>query len=212
HEVRDQPVQVLRRGRHRAHAISSLPGSSCSWPSSGGAAARASLTPCWKLVRRCLVWAADRGAGAVAVGVVTPPGTRFAFGTRLGRPARVVPEVTGACATSAACHPASAGDDQPAEAGTGATAGPGTVPDTVAVQSAPCRPRRNQSDSTDSKIGSRFSSPTIAGGGTITPDGVTAPSPFAPGAVPLAPRPPLTPRLPLAPRVPFAARLPFVPG
>src|SRR5690348_17896642 len=124
--------------------------------------------------------------GTDAVDMLTPPGTRFAFGTRLGRPARVVPEVTGACATSAACHPASAGDDQPAEAGTGATAGPGTAPGTVAFQSVPRRPRRNQSDSTDSKIGSRFSSPTVAGGGTITPDGVTAPSPFAAGAAPFA--------------------------
>src|SRR5713226_10597388 len=116
------------------------------------------MMPCWKLAMRSLVCAADRdGAGADAAEAPTPPGTRFAFGTRLGRPARVVPEVTGACATSAACHPASAGDDQPAEAGTGATAGL----DTVAVQSAPCRPRRNQSDSTDSKMGSRFSSPTV---------------------------------------------------
>src|SRR6266480_1587137 len=140
--------------------------------------------------------------------MLTPPGTRFAFGTRLGRPARVVPEVTGAWATSAACHPASAGDDQPAEAGTGATAGPDAAPGTVAAQSAPCRPRRNQSDSTDSKIGSRFSSPAIDGGGTITPDGVTVLSPLAAGVVPLAPGLPLTPGLPFTPGPPFVPALP----
>src|SRR5260370_40571578 len=109
-----------------------------------------------------LVCAADRaGAGADAAGAPTPPGTRFAFGTRLGRPARVVPEDTGACPTSAACHPSSAGDDQPAELGSWLGAG--------ADQSPPSLPRRNQSDSTDSKMASRLSSTAQAGGGTITP-------------------------------------------
>src|SRR6202012_1295327 len=46
----------------------------------------------------------DSGEGPAA------PGTRLALGTRLGRPATVVPAVTGAKATSAACHPASAGE------------------------------------------------------------------------------------------------------
>src|SRR5262249_3392232 len=55
--------------------------------------------PCWKLARRSLVCAADRGSAAAAA-APTAPGTRFAFGTRLGRPACVVPEDTGACATS----------------------------------------------------------------------------------------------------------------
>src|SRR5215468_3073869 len=132
--------------------------------------------PCWKLAMRSLVCAADRGeAGAAAA--LTPPGTRFAFGTRLGRPARVVPEDTGACATSAACHPSSAGEDQPAELGTWLGTGGG--------QSPPSRPRRNQSDSTDSKMGSRFSSPMLAAGGTITPgaSALLAGAPLACGAV-----------------------------
>src|SRR6266699_4128591 len=134
--------------------------------------------PCWKPAMRSLVCAADRGeAGAAAA--LTPPGTRFAFGTRLGRPARVVPEDTGACATSAACHPSSAGEDQPAELDTWLATG--------ADQSEPSRPRRNQSDSTDSKIGSLFSSPMLVAGGTITPGA----SPW-PGAAPLPCGTPLT--------------------
>src|SRR5215468_3967892 len=127
--------------------------------------------PCWKLAMRSLVCAADRGEAGAAV-AWTPPGTRFAFGTRLGRPAPVVPEDTGACATSAACHPSSAGEDQ--------LAALGTWLDARAGQSEPSRPRRNQSDSTDSKIGSLFSSPMLVAGGTMTPGA----SPL-PGCVPL---------------------------
>src|SRR5260370_7635172 len=109
-----------------------------------------------------LVCAADRaGAGADAAGAPTPPGTRFAFGTRLGRPARVVPEDTGACATSAACHPSSAGDDQPAELGSWLGAG--------ADQSPPSRPRPNQSASTDSKMGSPLSSTPLPRARPIPP-------------------------------------------
>src|SRR5215470_18294584 len=141
--------------------------------------------PCWKLAMRSLVCAAVRAGAAAGAAALTPPGTRFAIGTRLGRPARVVPEDTGACATSAACHPSSAGEDQPAELGTWLGTGGG--------QSPPSRPRRNQSDSTDSKMGSRFSSPMLAAGGTITP-GV---SPL-PGATPLACGAPL-PGVPGAP-------------
>src|SRR5690348_18412661 len=116
--------------------------------------------PCWKLAMRSLVCAADRGAAAGTGEAPALPGTRLAIGTRLGRPAGVVPEDTGACATPAACHPSSAGEDQPA--------GPGASLDTGAGQSAPSRPRRNQSDSTDSKIGSLFSSPMLGAGGTVT--------------------------------------------
>src|SRR5690349_142698 len=123
---------------------------------------------CWKLAMRSLVCAADRG-GAGAAEAPALPGTRFAIGTRLGRPARVVPEDTGACATPAACHPSSAGEDQPA--------GPGTWLGTGSGQSEPSRPRRNQSDSTDSKIGSRFSSPMLGAGGTITPGASPLPGP-----------------------------------
>src|SRR5690242_450940 len=151
--------------------------------------------PCWKLVMRSLVCAADRGEAGAAE-APTPPGTRFAFGTRLGRPARVVPEDTGACATSAACHPSSAGEDQPAE--------PDTWLDTGAGQSEPSRPRRNQSDSTDSKMGSRFCSPGLAGGGTTTPGA----SPW-PGAAPLLYGTPLLCGVPLPDRVPLPCGTPL---
>src|SRR5215831_4384972 len=144
--------------------------------------------PCWKLARRSLVCAADRGSAAAAA-APTAPGTRFAFGTRLGRPAWVVPEDTGACATSAARHPSSAGEDQPA--------GLGAWLDTGAGQSEPSRPRRNQSDSTDSKIGSLFSSPVLAAGGTTTPG-----APPLSGAVPL-PGAPLLCGTPLRDSVPL---------
>src|SRR5690242_409814 len=128
--------------------------------------------PCWKLAMRSLVCAADRGAAAGTGEAPALPGTRLAIGTRLGRPAGVVPEDTGDCATPAACHPSSAGEDQPA--------GLGPSPGTGTGQSEPSRPRRNQSDSTDSKIGSLFSSPMLVAGGTITPG-----ASLLPGASPL---------------------------
>src|SRR5262249_14774944 len=115
------------------------------------AAARPSRTPRWKLARRSLVCAAERD-GAGDAGEVPPPGTRFAWGTRLGNPATVVPPETGACATSAASQPTSAGELQ----------SPVVVVLTAPALtgwSVPCLPRRNQSDSTDSKMGSLFSSP-----------------------------------------------------
>src|SRR5262245_8195435 len=115
---------------------------------------------------RSLVCAAERaGAGDVAeVPAPTPPGTRFACGTRLGNPAMVVPPETGACATSAASQPASAGELHSLLV----VVLPAPVP-ALAGWSVPCLPRRNQSDSTDSKMGSLFSSPRLAGGGTMTP-------------------------------------------
>jgi len=122
--------------------------------------------PRWKLARRSCACAADRagtGGGGAADALLTVPGTRFACGTRTGSPAAVVPPDTGDCATSAARQPSSAGDDQvsagAAEVSTGSAA-PG--------RSAPCLLRRNQSDSTDSKIGSRFSSAAFGAGGMIT--------------------------------------------
>src|SRR5215468_1315487 len=152
--------------------------------------------PCWKLAMRSLVCAAVRAGAAAGAAALTPPGTRFAIGTRLGRPARVVPEDTGACATSAACHPSSAGEDQPAELGTWLGAG--------AAQSEPSRPRRNQSDSTDSKMGNLFSSPMPAAGGTITPG--TSP---LPGAVPLLCGTPLRGGVPLPGCAPLLCGMPL---
>jgi mucin-6/19 len=151
------------------------------------AAARALRMPRWKLARRSCARVADRpgagGEGAVAV-LLTVPGTRFAFGTRTGSPAAVVPPDTGACATSAARQPSSAGEDQvsagvpavsagaaavsagvPAVSAGAAAVSAGTP---VADRSAPCLLRRNQSDSTDSKIGSRLSSAALGTSGVIT--------------------------------------------
>src|SRR5215469_14456109 len=157
-------TSLTARGRHNppGHYVALSPSSPLG--DSSPCAARASRTPRWKLARRSLVCAADLvGAGGAGAVPPTPPGTRFAFGTRFGSPVAVVPLETGVCATSAASQPASAGEDQSA-----ATA-PAPLSGRAAGWSAPCRPRRNQSDSTDSKIGSRFSSPVLAGGGTITP-------------------------------------------
>jgi hypothetical protein len=128
-------------------------------------AARPSRIPRWRLAKRSLVAAADRagaGGGASAVAVAVP-GMRFAWGTRRGRPATVVPPEAGATATSAARQPSSPGEAQLVLTGcSGWAAEP-------AGHSTEGRPRRNQSDSTASKIGSLFSSPSDAGGGTITP-------------------------------------------
>jgi len=122
--------------------------------------------PRWKLARRSCACAADRagagGGGAVAA-LLTVPGTRFAFGTRTGSPAAVVPPDTGEFATSAARQPSSAGDDQ-----VSADAAEASMVAAVAGRSAPCLLRRNQSDSTDSKIGSLFSSAALGVGGMIT--------------------------------------------
>src|SRR5262249_43771357 len=97
--------------------------------------------------------------------------------------------------TSAARHPSSAGEDQPA--------GLGTWLDTGADQSEPSRPRRNQSDSTDSKIGSLFSSPVLAAGGTTTPG-----APPLPGAAP-CPGAPLPCGTPLRDSVPLPGCAPL---
>ena len=139
-------------------------------------AARPSLIPRWKLAKRSLVAAADRaGAGAAAAAAGSDPavpGTRFALGTRFGSPAEVMPLEDGALATSAARQPSSAGEVQVA-------AFSSSCPDPATA----CRPRRNQSDSTDSKIGSLLSSLSDALGGTTTP-----PCTDEPGDQPIAER------------------------
>src|SRR5262249_29165559 len=72
------------------------------------------------------------------------------------------PPDTGDCATSAARQPSSAGDIQ-------VSAGAAAVSTGAAVTggSAPCLLRRNQSDSTGSKIGRRVSSATPGTGALI---------------------------------------------
>jgi hypothetical protein len=122
-------------------------------------AARASRTPRCRLANRSLVAAADRTGAEVVVSAAVP-GIRFAFGTRLGKPATVVPPELGATAASATFQPSSAGEVQLLLAA-GSVRPPGISMDG--------RPRRNQSDSTASKIGSLFSSASDAAGGTITP-------------------------------------------
>src|SRR6266568_1932421 len=84
------------------------------------------------------------------------PGTRFACGTRFGSPAEVSPPEDGVLTASAARQPSSAGEAQP-------------LPTSASWPDRPtdCRPRRNQSDSTASKMGSRLSSPRLSG--MITP-------------------------------------------
>src|SRR5215467_2858193 len=123
--------------------------------------------PRWKLASRSLACEADlAGAGAAAVAAAsapTVPGTRFARGTRLGNPDSVTPPDVGTCAASAARQPSSAGEVQPPLVLTTLCTCPARL--------APCLPRRNQSDSTDSKMGSRCSSPApaLAVGGTMIP-------------------------------------------
>ena len=79
------------------------------------------------------------------LGAAAAPGTRFARGTRFGSPADVTPPEDGACTTSAARQPSSAGEAQP---------GPASPSRPNLIAAWP--PWRNQSDSTASKIGSRF--------------------------------------------------------
>src|SRR6266566_7324347 len=117
-----------------------------------------------RLARRSACAADLAGAGAAAVvaaSAPTVPGTRFARGTRLGNPDSVTPPDVGTCAASAARQPSSAGEVQP----------PVVLATlfTCPARLAPCLPRRNQSDSTDSKMGSRCSSPApaLAVGGTM---------------------------------------------
>src|SRR5215469_16406697 len=105
----------------------------------------------------------------------TDPGTRLARGTRLGSPAVVVSPAVGDAATRAARHPSSAGEFQ-----LGASA------DAV-VELSDLPLRRNQSDSSESKIGSRWSGAPATAGGIVTwlPSEPLAPLP--PTEVPFGP-------------------------
>src|SRR5215469_1059499 len=156
--------------------VSSVYGSSF-W----GAAARASRTPRWKLAIRVRIRSADRAGGASSVLSPPPtdPGTRLARGTRFGSPAVVFSPAAGAAATRAARQPSSAGELQLcAEA-------------EAAVELSDLPLRRNQSDSRESKIGSRWSCAGPPDDGIVTwlPSEPPMPfPPFAPGpAVPADP-------------------------
>jgi hypothetical protein len=83
----------------------------------------------------------------------------------LGNPDSVTPPDVGTCAASAARQPSSAGEVQPPLVLLLLLA----TLFTCVARLAPCLPRRNQSDSTDSKMGSRCSSPApaLAVGGTM---------------------------------------------
>src|ERR1700761_8541772 len=137
-----------------------------------GAAARASRTPRWKLASLLRTSSAERAGAALvfslaaAEGSPTDPGTRFARGTRRGRPAEVVVPVVGAATDSAARQPSSAGERHSGWAAWAVWAPVPLATDGVAawVES----PRRNQSDSRESKIGSRCSCPFSGGAGTPT--------------------------------------------
>jgi hypothetical protein len=85
------------------------------------------------------------------------PGTRLAFGIRLGRPAVVDPAEDGELATLAARQPASAGDDQRLPAA-----------DVLLGKVGAPRPSLNQLDSTALKTGSLCSPPRSAEGGMMT--------------------------------------------
>ena len=90
----------------------------------------------------------------------TEPGTRFALGTRFGRPTLVVSPAFGAAATRAAAQPSSAAEFQL----------PVSLPWGAGWAASPelDEPRRNQSDSRESKIGSRWSCAGLTDGGTVT--------------------------------------------
>ncbi|TDQ52415.1 hypothetical protein EV190_10653 [Actinorugispora endophytica] len=148
-------------------------------------ASRPWRTPFWKLENRLRTLSGDReviclkfsGAGAV-------PGTRFALGTRLGRPEVVRPPATGSFALAAAVfHPVSA-SERHSSSGRGSGAGALSLPNGVkpssvsltaligpvssAVTAGLTVRRRNQFDSMESKIGNG-SLPFSGDGGTTVP-------------------------------------------
>src|ERR1700742_2076105 len=137
------------RGSHPSYGSSVL-----------GAAARASRTPRWKLASLLRTSSAEREGSPLvsllaAVGSPTDPGTRLARGTRRGSPADVVAPVLGAATLSAARQPSSAGEECPAASAGWVGCGP--LPGAGAGTSGPVLPlRRNQSDSSESKIGRRW--------------------------------------------------------
>jgi len=89
------------------------------------------------------------GPSASASGPPLPmePGTRLALGTRLGSPACVVSPAAGSVSACAARHPSSAGDVH--------DDGAACCVDCTRVELRVFPLRRNQSDSSESKIGSR---------------------------------------------------------
>src|SRR6201994_410496 len=122
-----------------------------------GPAAPASRTPRWKLASLLRTSSAERAGAALvfslaaAEGSPTDPGTRFARGTRRGRPAEVVVPVVGAGTVPPPRQPPSAGECPP-----GGAAGPDWAPVPPAADGVGAwveSPRRNQSDSRESKIG-----------------------------------------------------------
>src|SRR5262245_14786589 len=101
------------------------------------------------------------------------PGTRLALGVRRGSPAVVTPPTAGARTVSAARQPSWLGDVQDGAARWGSSGTP--------ARGGGLRRARNQSDSTDSKIGSRISRGRCGGSGTTT---CCDPACGAPGASP----------------------------
>src|SRR6185437_7236960 len=115
----------------------------------------ASRTPRWKLAIRVRIISADRTGGATSLSSPPPtdPGTGLARGTRVGSPAVVVSPAAGAAATRAARHPSSAGELHDC-----AASDPAFEPSDLPL-------RRNQSDSSESKIGRRWSCAALPTGG-----------------------------------------------
>ena len=74
------------------------------------AAARPWLIPRWSPESRSRAAVADLGAAGAADTPLIAPGTRFARGTRTGRPAVVAPSEDGAITVFAARQPRSTGD------------------------------------------------------------------------------------------------------
>src|SRR5260370_27604132 len=118
------------------------------------AGARPSVTRRCNPVSRSRASAAERLGAATGGAVGMVPGTRFAFGSRLGSPAVVGAPGVGVSTVFAARQPSSAGDDQRFPAVRGE---PGVR-----------RPPWNQCDSIASKIGSLRSSAGFPVGGTTT--------------------------------------------
>ena len=120
------------------------------------ATARPSVTPRWNPASRSRTSAAERLGASAGCERGTAPGTRFAFGSRLGSPASVGDPAAGDSTVCAARQPSSAGEDHWPPALTAVPAEPGAL--------APL----NQLDSTASKIGSLRSSAGFTAAGTIT--------------------------------------------
>src|SRR6266566_7304173 len=128
-------------------------------------AARPWPTPRWNPASRSRAAVADLGVAGAAGEPLIAPGTRFARGTRTGRPAVVTPPEDGAMTVLAACQPPSAGGTR--------------LPSTAAVPPDCLRLFPNQSDSTASYMGRRpFSAgPPSGPGAPSTPAGGTQRAP-----------------------------------